>query len=59
MKLEEEILLMSWIKIKNYFLIAVKDKEIKKAKGVNKNVVDSSRHEEYVENMLACFFGKK
>lgn len=58
MKLEE-ILLMSWIKIKNYFLIAVKDKEIKKAKGVNKNVVDSSRHEEYVENMWACFFGKK
>ena len=31
MKLEE-ILLMSWIEIKNYFLIAVKDKEIKKAK---------------------------
>ena len=32
-----------------YSLVMQNDKEIKKAKGVNKNIVDNIRHEEYVD----------
>ena len=32
-----------------YSLVMQNDKEIKKAKGVSKNIVDNIRHEEYVD----------
>ena len=36
------------LKSKMYSLVTVDGREIKKAKGVNKNIVDSIRHKEYV-----------
>ena len=37
------------LKSKMYFLVVVGGEEIKKAKGVNKNVVKNIRHKEYVD----------
>ena len=37
------------LKSKMYSLVIVNDKEIKKAKGVNKNVVTNIRHKEYID----------
>ena len=37
------------LKSKMYSVIAVDGKEIKKAKGVNKNVVKNTRHKEFVD----------
>ena len=38
-----------------YSLVMVDDKEMKKTKGINKNVVDNVRHKEYTD----VFFIKK
>ena len=35
-----------------YFLVVMGSEEIKKAKGVNKNVVEKTRHKEYVDVLL-------
>ena len=43
------------LKSKMYFLIDVNHEKIKKAKGVNKNVVKSARHKELVD----VLFNKK
>ena len=43
------------LKSKMYSLVAVDDREVKKAKGVNKNVVKSIRHKEFVD----ALFNKK
>ena len=43
------------LKWKMYSLVMVDDKEMKKTKGINKNVVDNVRHKEYTD----VFFIKK
>ena len=40
------------LKSKMYSLVAVDSGEIKKAKGVNKNVVKNIRHEEYINDLF-------
>ena len=40
------------LKLKMYSLIAVDGEEVKKAKGVNKNVVKSIRHSEFVDVLI-------
>ena len=41
------------LKSKMYYLVMVDDKEIKKAKSVNENIVDSIRHKEYVDVLFS------
>ena len=45
----KQLVNLSGLKSKMYYLVTANNEEIKKAKGVNKNVVKSMRHKEYVD----------
>ena len=54
-------MISEFVRVKSYmyFLIAVDGEEIKKAKGVNKNVVKNIRHEEKIFCLIIKLWDKK